>query len=323
VSEVLAGPGVIVALFGLGPLFLVAGWLSHRSLDRHGPGAFARSRLVRLGVPLVLYILVVQPLADYLGNRWQETEYGFWPYLTGTEAGVMWFVVELLVLSLAYAGLWAVRPVRRGRSVGERRRLTPGAIVVTAATIAVTSFAVWQVWAPDQEVLWNVRLPQWPQGAVLFALGAHLGGSAWLDDLPRRRMRRLGWTALAGAVALLALFVIAFPDASDQGITTAADPGTAGVAVLYGVIAVTGTLWALAWLRPRLSRDGPLLAKAARASYATYLVHPLVVTLVMMSFRWLSLAVELKWLVVAAVAVPACYVAGYTLTRLPGLSKVL
>lgn len=64
-------------------------------------------------------------------------------------------------------------------------------------------------------------------------------------------------------------------------------------------------------------------AKAARASHATYLVHPLVVTLVMMSFRWLSLAVELKWLVVAAVAVPACYVAGYTLTRPPGLSKVL
>lgn len=65
---------------------------------------------------------MVQHLADYLGNRWQETECGFWPYLTGTEAGVMWFVVELLVLSLAYAGLWTVRRVRLGRSVGERRR---------------------------------------------------------------------------------------------------------------------------------------------------------------------------------------------------------
>lgn len=81
----------------------------------------------------------------------------------------------------------------------------------------MTSFAVWQVWAADQEVLWNVRLPQWPQGAVLFALGAHLGGSAWLDDLPRRRMRRLGWTALAGAVALLAPFVIAFRPPATMG----------------------------------------------------------------------------------------------------------
>jgi hypothetical protein len=31
----------------------------------------------------------------------------------------------------------------------------------------------------------------------------------------------------------------------------------------------------------------------------------------------------IKFVLVAAVAIPACFAAGYTLTRLPGFSKVL
>jgi len=57
----LSGPASIGALFALGPLFLVAGWFSVRSLAHRGPGGFARSRLLRLGVPLVVYILLIDP----------------------------------------------------------------------------------------------------------------------------------------------------------------------------------------------------------------------------------------------------------------------
>jgi hypothetical protein len=45
-------------------------------------------------------------------------------------------------------------------------------------------------------------------------------------------------------------------------------------ALLDGVIPVTGTLWFLSWLRRRWPTHGPLLGKAARASYATYVIHP-------------------------------------------------
>jgi hypothetical protein len=65
------------------------------------------------------------------------------------------------------------------------------------------------------------------------------------------------------------------------------------------------------------------VAKAGRASYATYFVHPLVITLVMMSLAWLPLVPELKFLLVAPLPVIACYAVGYALTRPPGLSKVL
>jgi hypothetical protein len=52
----------------LGPLFLVAGWFSARSLARKGASAFVRTRLLRLGVPLIAFIFLINGLASYLGE---------------------------------------------------------------------------------------------------------------------------------------------------------------------------------------------------------------------------------------------------------------
>jgi len=100
-----------------------------------------------------------------------------------------------------------------------------------------------------------------------------------------------------------------------------ADLPTMAAAVLDGVIAVSGTLWFIAWLRDRWPSHGPLLGKAARASYATYVIHPLVLTAVMVAFASVPLAPEIKFLLVATVGVAACFTAGYALTRAPGISR--
>jgi glucans biosynthesis protein C len=81
-------------------------------------------------------------------------------------------------------------------------------LVVAALTIAITSFAVWQVWPWNSDALANLRLGEWPQGAVLFALGVHAGETGWLEDLPARLRRRLGRVALIGAAVTVVLFAV-------------------------------------------------------------------------------------------------------------------
>ena len=80
--------------------------------------------------------------------------------------------------------------------------------------------------------------------------------------------------------------------------------------VLYGIISVAFTVWFTVLIRARWSGGGPVRARAGRASYATYVLHPLVLTAIMVLFASLALAPELKFLVVAVVAVPACFLAG-------------
>ncbi len=315
-SLVLTVPGLLGALFFLGPLFLVAGWFSARSLAHRGTGGFVRTRLLRLGVPLLAFVLFIQPLTDYVGNIWDERG-SFVFYLRSTEVGAMWFVAALLVFSLVYAGLRHVRPAAQSH-----RPPGLGLLVIAIVTIAVTSFAVWQIWPLTSEAVLNLKFAEWPQGAVLFALGVRAAEAGWVDELSLDRLRWLGWAAAAGMVAFVALLAVGVSaGAEDLG------PGTGwpmmAVAFLDGVIAVTFTVWFVVWFRGRWPRHGVLMGKAARGSYATYFIHPLVLTCLMLLCAPVAAGVWIKFLLVAAVGVPACFMVGYGLTRVPGLSKVL
>jgi glucan biosynthesis protein C len=313
---ILSPPALLGALFALGPLFLVAGWFSARSLAHRGPGGFVRSRLLRLGVPLLVVVVLIHPLTDYLGNLRQEHR-SFVSYLATTEVSVMWFVAALLAFTVAYAALRCLRPVARPCP------LRPGLLATAALAIAVGSFAVWQRWPVTGEAFLNLRWGEWPQGAVLFALGVHGAEAGWLQDFPPVLARRLGWVAAAGVAALLALMLyLVLARGKDQALAMGADAPTMLFALLDGVIAVTGTLWFLSWLRRRWPAHGVMLGKAARASYATYVIHPLVLTSVMVLFAWVALAPEIKFVLVAAAGVAVCFTAGHALTRVPGISKV-
>ena len=47
----------------MGLLFLISGYFSPGSLERNGPRRFIRDRLIRLGIPLVVFFFVLNPIA--------------------------------------------------------------------------------------------------------------------------------------------------------------------------------------------------------------------------------------------------------------------
>ena len=312
-------PASVISLFALGPLFLVAGWFSARSLAHKGAGAFARVRLLRLGVPLIIFIFVINPLASYLGDLGRGLHPRLADYLGGAyAAGPMWFVAALLAFSLAYAVLRRVHPAPVARRWS-------GAQVMAAAAvlIAVSAFLVWQRWPPaDSSTFLDLRWQSWPQGVVLFALGVWAGEAANWEELTAST-RRLGWTALAAAALFVTLGVYEQARGQLGSILHSVGWVTMLGMVLYGIVSVAFTVWFTALIRARWSGDGPLRARAGRASYATYFLHPLVLTAIMVVLAPLALAPELTFLAVAIVAVPVCFLAGYAATRVPGISKVL
>ncbi len=83
--------------------------------------------------------------------------------------------------------------------------------------------------------------------------------------------------------------------------------------VLYAIISVAFTVWFTALIRARWTGDDPLRARAGRASYATYVLHPLVLTAIMVAFASLALAPE-QWPSVGLTAIcrggPICMTSG-------------
>ena len=121
VSDVALAIVVIpVALFAMGLFFLISGLVTPGSLSRKGPRTFARDRLVRLGLPLGVWALIIWP-----GTIWAthlaagETHSFWWQFMhldPALDTGPMWFVEVLLIYSLAYA---AWRHWRQHGATGE------------------------------------------------------------------------------------------------------------------------------------------------------------------------------------------------------------
>jgi len=102
----------IGASFLLGLFFMIAGYFSPGPIRRKGVKKFTIDRLVRLGIPLLVYALFINPLVTY----WAAVHGGyvgsFIQYvknhpseLQNASVGPLWFVEALLVFSLIYAFL--------------------------------------------------------------------------------------------------------------------------------------------------------------------------------------------------------------------------
>src|SRR6476661_6970110 len=101
-------------------MFLISGLFVHESLTRRGAAEYLRRRAWRLGVPLLISIFVLIPIAYYASFlRYHlpgTTDFNFfhfwWHMLTvgPWPSGSAWFLWVLLALGAIAALLWAAAP---------------------------------------------------------------------------------------------------------------------------------------------------------------------------------------------------------------------
>jgi len=77
--ELVAGVG---ALLGLAPFFLIAGELTPAwaSFARKGMRRFLADRVLRLGVPMVFFVVVLSPFVEYVDTDNVGWDRGFWAF---------------------------------------------------------------------------------------------------------------------------------------------------------------------------------------------------------------------------------------------------
>ena len=107
------------AAFFMGFFFLISGYFIEGSYDRKGAAKFLSDRLLRLGVPLVFFVIVVNGSLGYATTETVRGYFGFLAieYLGGghLEFGPLWFIAHLLAYAVLYT-LWRLLvPTRPGR----------------------------------------------------------------------------------------------------------------------------------------------------------------------------------------------------------------
>lgn len=324
---VVAGP---FALFMIPLLFMAAGLLTPQSLERKGTVRFARDRLLRLGVPFFVFVLLLQPLLMYaLYHPLGAAPGSFWDEFLDDEgrldAGPLWFVGVLLIFSLAYAG-W-VRLRRRHPVRSRERDLTAVHLVLIAAVVAPFSFLVRVIWPFGSDSGFaDLNLWEWPACLALFALGITASASGWLDAIPDR-LRRQSQAVTLATVVVMAGFV---GSAEALGLVEAHLWGgwhwpALAFASLESVLAVFGPVWLLGVAQRHLDRrfrwGGPAVGRSA---YAAFVLQGFVLIGLAVALRQAAVPAEVKALIVASGGVVGSFgLAWLLVTRVRSVGRIL
>lgn len=269
-SPVLLPFFVLNAAFFMGFFFLIAGYFTEAPFERKGAGAFVASRLVRLGVPLVVLGVFVNGALIWAGS---ESGAGFWrflvtEYLGGLryELGPLWFIAHLLVYGLGFAAWRAVVPA------GPWRPAPPGhgAILAYIVALGVVTVAVRAVWPIDVwvRILWLIpaEAAHLPQYLSLFVIGIIAARGRWFTEISSAVAYTWFGVGAAVFVALSALYGLEAPL-----------PGFVDLRMIWGFfegfVTVGMILGLLALFRARLAEPGPVLGRLEGSVYGVYLVH--------------------------------------------------
>jgi len=218
--------------FFMSLFFMISGYLMVMSYDRSGPGVFVKNRLLRLGVPLVLFFTLIIPLQQYLFHchTGDLGDVGFWKYYAWHYFGAgeppagwqgpprpemnfghLWYVEHLLIFSLCYTALRLVwkRPPRENPVAV--RPLGHLVIVLFALALALASATI-RIWYPIDKWIGflgfiQVAFADVPRDLSFFILGAIAYRQGWFLGLSRQTGRI--WL-LVGVAAAALWYVFSF-----------------------------------------------------------------------------------------------------------------
>jgi peptidoglycan/LPS O-acetylase OafA/YrhL len=314
-------------------LFFVSGLFVWKSLQSKGVVRFLYTRFLRLGVPFVLGLLVIIPVAYYptvlenglvfeipvqgFGSLWLD-------YVKGglNPPGPLWFVWLLLTFDLL-AALWYGFLRMTGLKSSRTRSPVLDNPLLFAATLIGLSFAAYLpmriAFAPGQ---WGGTGPLWLEIVrafwylLYFGMGVAVGArglnrGAFRSDGPFAKHWWAWLLAGAGSYGFLT-WIFSSPDlASKWGVY---------VFLIEAALVVLG----LTALFLRVFRKPiRILDSLSRSSYGMYLLHYLVIIWLQYAVLRTSMAVGWKFAIVFVGGIAICWGATAALRRIPAVRKII
>jgi len=324
VTVVLAFFQLFNQAFFMGLFFFLSGYFTPQVFDRKGPGTYMKDRLIRLGIPILVYFFVLNPLAT-------TATYYHMPvsvtHLTGPfvwsehfAVGVMWFAVLLLIFCAVYL-LCRAATKNRVKAGGVKPVPKFGKILIFIIILAIASFLIRIPIPIAKYVAFFPSLGYLPQYASFFALGIVANRNDWLRAIPDK----LGKTGLLIALLSIILFLIGISAriGSGSAFLGGGTPQSFIYALFDSFFSVGWSLFLITFFRKHWNRKTVFGPRLRQSSFAVYIIHIPVIVYVAVLLQNLAINPFAKFGLVAIIGVPVCFAAAYLLRRIPGVDRVL
>jgi len=313
--------------------FMIAAYFTVASIGNKGPAKFVKDRLVRLGIPIVVYDFLINPAILYalnhaLGKQLPGIADFYVGYVKGYDSiatGPLWFISALLQFSIVYAVVSAIWK-KLGAKSGSARSL-PGLAALIAFCI-LTGFAAFAVrlWMPvGKEIeLVNFQVSYFVLYIAMFVAGIAAFRGDWFMSISNVTGRR--WFVAAHVFILLMPVMMVLGGALD-GKEMYFMGGMHFQSLVYSMwepfVCVGMCAGLTVIFRKRFNTPGVFQKFLSRNAYTVYLIHAPVLVIIALAMRPLMLHPLLKLAILASAGISACYILSHLIRKIPYTDRVL
>lgn len=313
----------------MGFFFFISGYFSAKSLSTKDPLRFLGQRILRLGVPVLLYVYLLSPLLrviyKYLiyGHQISISSFTavYQQLAFGYELGPMWFALFLLLLSVVFLP-WAAYPVlsKIFLKFPNSLNILFYALITGVFTFLIRlKFPVGYVFQPL-----NLQIPQIIQYIFAYLLGIIAFQGNWFDQLEQIYSR--SWIYLIAGL-FMAMPVVFIYSGGLEGDVAPALGGFKWQSLAYSIweqlICVSFVITGFYYFKKFANSTSKLTRELAKSTYAAYLIHPVVLVTLTLLIRKVAIHPLLKISVTIIPAIGLSLVAASGFRRLPGLKNIL
>lgn len=262
----------------IGCFFMISGYFTPGSLDKKGTWGFITDRLIRIGIPLAIFMFLIRPPLFYIMNRdalssqytWLENIY----LLKNVAPGPAWFLEVLLVFSLFYA-LWScMRKVRNADENTLQRFAKNRNILIFIIALAFFTFLI-RIFLPTDKQVLHLRLGNYAVYVAFFAIGIIAYRRRWPDKITGDIGRQ--WTIITlAATCIYAFFVVsAWSSNMSLSFLRGGLSGKTLIATCVETFIAVGSAISLPYIfRKFLNGQPGFIKKMSQDAYAVFIFHP-------------------------------------------------
>lgn len=310
--------------FFMGMFFFISAFFILPSLNRKGNKTFIKERLIRLGIPLVVFYFLLSPFAVFISIRFIENEnITFLQTIKngwGMSFGPMWFVEALLIFTAVYLLFSMFKLQIKMRFPSTRK------IILFAFLIGVGQFVI-RIWLP---VGWsfagtNFQFPFFLQYIFLFAAGIIAHQNNWMNAINSK----MGWRWFIFAQFLVfILFPVLFTlgGAANDGL----DKFMGGLnwqcfsyTIWEQFIGFSLILGLLGIFKKVFNKQGRVAKKLSGSAYGVFIFHtPILIIISALFLNW-QISQFLKFIALAPISLLACFLVAWSIRQIPGMRRIL
>lgn len=320
--------------FFMSLFFGIAGFFTPASYERKGPGIFLKDRFVRLGIPLLLFFVLIDPILSYVYN--EQTNVSFIKYmvteitqdpmglLMRSAPGPMWFLEALLLFSIGYALVRGIflRHVPMVPSQSSSQFPKDRLILLFVITLSLLNFLI-RVWSPVGQQFVFLQLGHFAPYIGYFVAGILASRKGWLQHLEKRQVKKWIYTSIICMIIFPALLYVG---GAFDGHLLRFVGGWHWQSLVYSFwepfVCIGVTLWLITKFRERFNQHNKLSRFMADHAYTVYFNHALIAVYFSFFIQQLKVYPLLKFMIASAAVLSICFVTAYLMRKAPLLRKV-